>query len=537
MARAALPVLLIGGLVLGIFVVGRYLGLGPTDDAFIVFRCASNLADNAGPVFNPGERVEAVSNFLFTVAVGGLARLGFDPRAGALGLSLVSLFAVFFFVFAAVRRASGGRLAPSVAAVALLAGFPAVVFYTFVSLETMFYAAFVAAAVWSALDPDGRDRGRFVTGALCGLAAATRMEAIALLPVFVWQAGGKDDGWSPRAALKVVLGFALFFGPVLIFRTAYFGSPLPNTYYAKLAGGEARAFTRGARYTVDFLAVCPAIVCVGAYSLIRSWTKTGGRRARFVAALMGVWMLVVTWEGGDFFALHRFYAPMLPLAAILFGLALGDRCEETRSFPIRVGLATALLIAVTAVTLAAHPWHLPYAAGQIKSAQKRIAVGRMLAGQVPQGTRLLLGAAGAIPYYSELPSRDFFGLTDPLVAKMSVPVGSGLPGHEKTNPSRQVLDWKPGVIVFDTWFQREKNAPKARRRISSISRIHKRLSAPGEPLDGYELRLLENGKVEALVAVQDDVILRDPARDNRVSRTGNRRPGFRPGRPSRARGR
>jgi len=35
------------------------------DDAFISFRCAKNLIDGNGLVFNPGEYVEVYTNFLF----------------------------------------------------------------------------------------------------------------------------------------------------------------------------------------------------------------------------------------------------------------------------------------------------------------------------------------------------------------------------------------------------------------------------------------------------------------------------------------
>src|SRR5262245_14911733 len=39
------------------------------DDAFISFRYARNLANGNGLVFNPGERVEGYTNFLWTVVL------------------------------------------------------------------------------------------------------------------------------------------------------------------------------------------------------------------------------------------------------------------------------------------------------------------------------------------------------------------------------------------------------------------------------------------------------------------------------------
>ena len=43
-----------------------------SDDAYISFRYATNLARGQGLVFNPGERVEGYTNFLWTVIVAGL---------------------------------------------------------------------------------------------------------------------------------------------------------------------------------------------------------------------------------------------------------------------------------------------------------------------------------------------------------------------------------------------------------------------------------------------------------------------------------
>ena len=49
----------------------------PLEDAFISFRCARNLWEGQGLVYNPGERVEAFSNFLWVLLLA--------PLGGVLG--------------------------------------------------------------------------------------------------------------------------------------------------------------------------------------------------------------------------------------------------------------------------------------------------------------------------------------------------------------------------------------------------------------------------------------------------------------------
>ena len=61
-----------------------------TDDAFISFRYARNLLEGHGLVFNPGERVEGYSNFLWVLELAALWGLfGLRPEHVAPWLSVV----------------------------------------------------------------------------------------------------------------------------------------------------------------------------------------------------------------------------------------------------------------------------------------------------------------------------------------------------------------------------------------------------------------------------------------------------------------
>jgi arabinofuranosyltransferase len=60
------------------------------DDPFISFRYARNLLDGHGLVFNPGERVEGYSNFLWIILLTPFMKLGFDPVVASKVLGLCS---------------------------------------------------------------------------------------------------------------------------------------------------------------------------------------------------------------------------------------------------------------------------------------------------------------------------------------------------------------------------------------------------------------------------------------------------------------
>jgi arabinofuranosyltransferase len=49
------------------------------DDAYISFRYARNLIEGHGLVFNPGEKVEGYTNFLWVLIIAMGMKLGADP--------------------------------------------------------------------------------------------------------------------------------------------------------------------------------------------------------------------------------------------------------------------------------------------------------------------------------------------------------------------------------------------------------------------------------------------------------------------------
>jgi len=66
---------------LAIYAVWRVIHLAWTcDDAFISYRYAKHLVEGQGLVFNPGERVEGITNPLFTLLLAGMMAAGLEPR-------------------------------------------------------------------------------------------------------------------------------------------------------------------------------------------------------------------------------------------------------------------------------------------------------------------------------------------------------------------------------------------------------------------------------------------------------------------------
>src|SRR5256714_11236242 len=78
-----------------------------SDDAYISFRYARNLAEHGQLVFNLGERVEGYTNFLWTVLLAGLYKLGLAPESTSrvLGTAFgAATFVTCAYLSRAIRR-------------------------------------------------------------------------------------------------------------------------------------------------------------------------------------------------------------------------------------------------------------------------------------------------------------------------------------------------------------------------------------------------------------------------------------------------
>ncbi|HWR98315.1 MAG TPA: hypothetical protein VN317_07805, partial [Candidatus Methanoperedens sp.] len=174
--RAPLPALVVTAL----FLAHALCSWGwMQDDAYITFRYARNLAGGQGLVFNPGERVEGYTNFLWVLFAAASESLGIPsartmPFVG-LACGAATVLLLFFFGRRLASASGPPRRWAGAPAALLLALSPGFALYAVTGLETPLFTALVlASAVAAAL---GRP---LAFAAACSLAFLVRPEAALL---------------------------------------------------------------------------------------------------------------------------------------------------------------------------------------------------------------------------------------------------------------------------------------------------------------------------------------------------------------------
>jgi hypothetical protein len=326
-----------------------------SDDAFISFRYARNLADGFGPVWNPEERVEGYTNFSWVLLLAAGMRLGLEPEllANVLGVACGAGVLLAAFAFAARGRS-------------LVSPWPWLLLLTLAAsrsfaawctggLETMLFALLVFLGFARLLAPPPWSARDALLCSLCFAGAAlTRPEgllfgALAFALLFLDLVRGRR---AARAVLLWLVPLVVLVGAHLAFRRAYYGDWVPNTFHAKVGG---LWLEQGWRYLAYFHG-CYGIGWFLPLALVALRGANRGAAGSIGCVLLAYSGYVVA-VGGDLFEL-RFFVHVFPLLYWLLveGLAaLADLAAKPwRSGVPALGIAAVATLGSVALLVTTH---------------------------------------------------------------------------------------------------------------------------------------------------------------------------------------
>jgi arabinofuranosyltransferase len=292
------------------------------DDAYITFRTVRNILHGYGPVWNLDERVQAYTHPFWLMLLLPAAAISGEYFYSSLALSLVLCLVTFTVAYLRAARLGeswrGGLL------VVLVLTSKTIVDYSSSGLENplsflliaLFYSRLRIAENPSAGASDPRP-----ALLLASLAFVTRMDTVLLyLPIVVAITSARLRR-EPARTLATILTWSSPAIAWLLFATLYYGSPIPNTAYAKAAAGVpfGDRLRRGMTYAYLNLKWDPTTNLAVLAASALAWVS---RQSLAVLAVGGIVLyevyVVVTAASATHMA-GRFFA--LPLFAGLFLLA------------------------------------------------------------------------------------------------------------------------------------------------------------------------------------------------------------------------
>lgn len=441
------------------------------DDAYISFRYARNLATGQGLVFNPGERVEGYTNFLWTLLLSGALAAGASPVPAAVALAASAAIGTLLLLALLSHRLLSGPLATGAAVLPplLFAALESQSRHLFLGMETHLFVFLVFASFSVLLYRWCRARGAVragggagaaigrrtasASGALFALASMTRPEglmftAIGGLMVLV-ETGG---GWRSRLRFAGLFAgsFLALYGPYTAWRVSYYGHPLPNTFYAKVAGPPAQVVARGWESLVSLMAQWPVWpLLVLAVFALKPVVTAGGR---VWAWLFGV--ALVTWVsfvllGGDFLVFFgpRMLMPVLPFVLLLAAEGLRRLVRPAGEGAIGKGVLAAAVVGLLLHALS-DPWphELVHLGGLAATNRGFHEAAEWLTQEGPAEASVATAGVGIVPYVTGWTTFDMYGLVDEHVAHEGQFDPHKPPGHAKSDPV-YILDREPDFLI------------------------------------------------------------------------------------------
>jgi hypothetical protein len=497
-SRSALQLLLPAGAGVLFCVLAWQQGLCTQDDAFISFRYARNLVDGHGLVYNPGERVEGYTNFLWTLLLALALALDLDPLQASRVLGIACGAALVLWTWRTAEAVVGARPGLRLVAALLTALSPPLLLESAMGLETALFALLVLVGCQRAAVELARP-GAFPGHALVFAAAAlTRPEGVLLYALAL--AGIALPHLRRPAALlpglaRSALVFALPVAAHLAWRLHYYGHPFPNTFYAKAGGGLENA-RLGLEYLANLLRslgfLPPLLACLAC-------ARAGSPALRALLCVTAGQVAYVVAVGGDFKPTYRFFVPILAPLWLLAAAGLAVLVDlAARLRPGAERAAAALACAAGIAGAAALP--LSFSDTFELARQRRDAVSDPIRREIaawfrentPPGETLVMASAGLVPYYSGVRTIDMWGLTDPVIAR-SPQLGDPWPGHQRSHP-RYLLERRPLYFLFSPRHGLpRRSAAQIRgqyaveRQVLALPEFHERYEILNAPLAGGHL--------------------------------------------------
>jgi arabinofuranosyltransferase len=403
------------------------------DDMMISMRYGRNLAEGHGLVWNPGERVEGYTNFLWTVVMAGVHFIPISESKISLilkGLNFVLLGTSLHLGMRLVRLfAPRSYLATPVLLVCVITcvdvlhwsvwGFET----TLLTFLNLLFLVCLFEERWTALG--------YIALALIPITRSDALYIFAANAFIAFVLSRKPTTtliWIAAAAVPLALHIA--------FRRWYYGEWLPNTYYLKVYKLD-HLQARGIAYSRSFLLryAVPILLAAGSALSIARSDRRGV--ALYVTVLATLGYVVTT--GGDMFGNFRFFAHVMP---VIFVFAAAGTATIARGKLAALVWGGVLFVVCFPLW---RPMNTLVALDTNGDPYEQLQTAMLVRKNARPDSKVAVIPAGILPYFTRLTSIDILGKTDKHIARLTPHPGS-MVGHGKLDPAHS-LSGKPDLVV------------------------------------------------------------------------------------------
>ncbi len=425
------------------------------DDAYIFFRYSENWINGWGPVWNQGERVEGYTSpaWLGILTLLRLATGSFEPGVHviSLGFGIGVLILLFMLAGAMARDAWAG-----LAAALLMASDRTFALWSTSGMETRLFGFLVLG---SALLVCRKFQNRvsmaedFLLGPALLLLCLTRPEGFLFAGLMIlFLLTSRPAAMISRWGLSGLALWAAGVGVHLWWRWSYYGDPLPNTFYAKVPGFD---FHSGFSFVADFATSFPifslAAILAVLYHFVVALVTRAPTFNSALSTIIVVYLGYIMAIGGGFMEFRMLDVVMAP-ASVVIVTAVWPLFRRMTPKMVSVS-AFAIVVMAAAVGLndgmqfEDRPHSVMTRSEMWEDSTKAwILVGQFFGRSALPGESLATTAAGAIPYFSKIPSLDMLGLNDRFIAHLPIAEVGGV-GHRKLAPETYLAQRKITYVI------------------------------------------------------------------------------------------
>jgi hypothetical protein len=225
-----------------------------------------------------------------------------------------------------------------------------------------------------------------------------------------------------------------------VFRRAYYGDWLPNTYYAKATGPFFFRLESGTLYASWALGLLAA-------TALAVWLAgIADRKIHCALAFLTLALAAVVVSGGDWMWHGRMLLPVIPSLMVLAAAAIARAHNRRLVLALTCALGVSGFLPPASLLADAFAGRSlpPIAYQEGTMVQAALAAAHFIAARYPTDALVAVNHAGALPYALPNPALDMTGLVDRHLAHE---VEGGL--HHKFDAS-YVLSRRPRVVVLNT---------------------------------------------------------------------------------------